>query len=123
MKTILIIVALAICFLALNQNVKADTYGEAQIVGLAVSGDNIVVFASSYTNGSNCSECAYSDFWWPDGTAYVFWFPKSGNDTMYTLLLTAYAMGKKIQMGTTYSHFAFGNGTYSLMGNVNMGDY
>lgn len=112
MKRILIVAILAICIIALGTPCQASSSGSITVIGLSVTNDKVVVFASAYSGGGNPTECLATDWWWPTGTQYVFWFAKTGNDQVYTQFLTAFLEGKPVWVhGTVYDLFSgFGSG-------------
>ncbi len=70
-------------------------YGRFKILGFGGGATDsfIVVFLSYVSDGYQPELCAQTDWWWPTGTNYTYWFDKN-DKTTYTAFLTAYSTGK-----------------------------
>ena len=91
---------------------QAVSSGEMTITGISTTTNEIIVFASSYSGGSNPGECAATDWWWPAGTQYAFWVSRTGNELLYTQLLNAWLEGKGVWIHAPLAERlnTFGNG-------------
>jgi len=113
MKKVLMLSVAGIFFLALMiQPCQAVSSGKMVITGISVTETEIIVFASQYTLGSNPSECAATDWWWPAGTQYAFWFPRLDKEVLYTQFLSAYLGNKPVWIHAPFNErlTTFGNG-------------